>query len=276
MSQQASLLTVAGTDPSSGAGVGADLAVIRDWGYHGTSVVTAVIAQNTQGIRAFWPMAAQRVVAQLEHIRADIEPAGIKIGVLGSDATVEALAEHLDRCPTRGPLVLDPVLASGQDGSSLGGARVARAIVQTLLHRLTLITPNAPEAHLLTGVAVDDRTGQHNAGTKLVNMGATAALIKGGHLQDSPGDLLAYRNPEGHIETQWFPVEHVYPYAVRGTGCHLSTAICAALAQDRTLVAAVKQARVYLDRLWKHHAQTVGKGARVFVHGVGTAENPCA
>jgi len=263
MSPTPSLLTIAGTDPSSGAGIGADMAVMRDWGYHATSVITAVIAQDTTGVRAFWPTSPEQVDAQLTHILADIPPAGVKLGVLATPEVVDVVAQHLSA--TTAPVVLDPVLASGQNAARLGGQAVADAL-ERLLPQVTLLTPNVQEASVLAKMTIHTRDELRLAGLALIERGVSAALLKGGHLEGVPGDLLVYANPAGPPTTRWFPVEQVYPYDVRGTGCHLSTAICAALAAGSGLESAVAQARGYLDLLWRKQAEALGRGARVFVH----------
>ncbi|MBH24887.1 MAG: bifunctional hydroxymethylpyrimidine kinase/phosphomethylpyrimidine kinase [Myxococcales bacterium] len=261
-----SLLTIAGADPSSGAGIGADMAVMRDWGYHATSVITAVIAQDTTGVRAFWPTTREQVDAQLTCILGDIPPAGVKLGVLASPATVEVVAHHLAAQGRSLPVILDPVLASGQNDATLGGRAVAAALTRWLLPHVTLLTPNAPEASVLTGLPVRDRDEQLQASLRLVEMGASAVLLKGGHLDGAPGDLLVHSVQGGRPRQRWFPVEQTYPYAVRGTGCHLATALCAALASGLDMEPAVARARAYLDRHWRDRAEALGRGARVFVH----------
>ncbi len=268
-------LTIAGTDPVGGAGITADLMVLRAWGYHGALAVTSVIAQSTRGVEAAWPLAPEQVAAQVRSALEDLPVAVIKVGVLGSGETARGLAPLLRawRAATpAGRLVLDPVLRSGQNGAGLGGDAVAAAVVESLLGCCDVITPNGPEAAALTGLEVTDEASARAAGRRLVALGARAALIKAGHLTlDSP-DVLVWSRGDGEIEEARLPLPQRHPFEVRGTGCHLASAVACALGQGREVLAAVEAARAYCDGLWASQAQALGQGARVFVHAASGQE----
>jgi len=260
-------LTIAGCDPSGGAGLAADLMVMRDFGLHGTFVVTTVIAQNTRGVSASWPMTARQVVEQLEVLLGDVAVDAVKIGALGSAEVARAVAGPLAawRRGGGGVVVLDPVYRSGQNTVSIGGEAVAEAIADALLPLCDAVTPNVPEAEHLTGLTIDGPEGLIAAGRALVARGASAALLKVGHLPGAPDDVLVCA--DGRVTT--LPLPRRFAMEVRGTGCHLATALACALLEEPDVPAAARRARAYLDALWADGTASVGGGARVFFHGEG-------
>lgn len=266
------LATIGGHDPVSGAGITADVAVFRAWGFHPLSVLTSVIAQNTGGVRRLWPLERAQIEGPWQALLDDVKPMGVKIGALGGESAVDAVVSGLEAWRAsggEGPVVLDPVLASGQNGRSLGGDALASAVRSRLLRHVDLLTPNVPEVASLTGrplSSLESVEGLLSAGESLLAKGPGAVLLKGGHLPALGGDVLLCGGAGQEARPTHYPVERRYPYEVRGTGCHLSSALCAALAQGASAADAVSQARAWLDELWASGTLSLGRGARVFDH----------
>ncbi len=248
-------LTIAGSDPAGGAGIQGDLRAFAALGVHGLSAITSVIAQATRGVRATWPLEPAQVRAQLEAVLEDVPVDAAKTGALGTAAIVEVVAEVLE-ARTEAPLVVDPVLASSSGAALLDGAGL-RAVVERLMPRATLITPNAPELAMLLFEPAPpvDVDALVRAAERLRARGARAVLAKGGHLAGDPIDVLVdargVRTFEGtRIETP----------CTRGTGCTLSAAIAAELAKGGELDEAVVAARSLL-RAAMERAAPIGPGA---------------
>lgn len=235
-------LTIAGSDSGGGAGVQADLKTFHQFGVFGTSVIVALTAQNTAGVRAVHQAPPEIVAAQLDALAEDLPPAALKTGMLASEAIVRLVAAAIRR-HAWGPYVLDPVLAA-TSGARLLAEDATRALAAELLPLATLVTPNREEAALLTGLPVDDEAGMGEAGAALRRLGAGAALVKGGHF---PGervvDLLV--TAQGAVR---FEHPRLSTSSTHGTGCTLSAAITAGLALGLPLDAAVAAARDYLQR----------------------------
>src|SRR5690554_553385 len=174
------LLTIAGTDPCGGAGVQVDLQVFRDFGFHGLSVVTAVLSQNTRGVQRIDAMSAASVAAQLECVLEDIQPAGIKIGLLPSAEVVEAVSEVIAKS-ARCPIIFDPVLASSSRHALVGPGSI-EAMRTHLIPRVDLLTPNLAEAELLLDTRLQTRADFDAAAGQLLKLGCRAVLLKAGHL----------------------------------------------------------------------------------------------
>jgi hydroxymethylpyrimidine/phosphomethylpyrimidine kinase len=235
-------LTIAGSDSGGGAGIQADLKTFHQHGVFGMAVITAVTAQNTIGVTEWEPVSPALARAQIDAVATDLRPDAVKSGMLGSAdvaaAIADALAEH-----RFGFYVLDPVLIA-TSGDSLAGERVIDIIRSRLIPQSTLVTPNTDEAAALTGRAVNDETELVAAARYFVeNLGANAALVKGGHLEGSEvvdaffdGELRLIRRPR--LATS----------STHGTGCTLSAAIAARLAQGDRLADAVRAAGDYVHR----------------------------
>jgi hydroxymethylpyrimidine/phosphomethylpyrimidine kinase len=235
-------LTIAGSDSGGGAGIQADLKTFHQFGVYGTSVIVAVTAQNTLGVRAVHPVPEEVVSAQLVALAEDLPPDALKTGMLGTASLVRLAADAIQRYAWH-PYVLDPVMVASSGDRLLD--RDAEALVREALVPLAaLVTPNLYEAAILTGLAVDDESGMVAAGERLLALGAGAALVKGGHL---PGDELVdlLVTPEG---TQRFVHRRIVTRSTHGTGCTLSAAITAGLALGRPLPQAVAIALDYLHR----------------------------
>jgi hydroxymethylpyrimidine/phosphomethylpyrimidine kinase len=229
-------LTVAGSDSGGGAGIQADLKTFHRFGVFGTSVVTAVTAQNTRGVFAWTAVAPELVAAQIDAVATDLRPAAVKSGMLADRAIIEAVAGALRR-HALAPYVLDPVMVA-TSGDALSHDGVAPAITNMLLPLAALVTPNLDEAERLTGREVRDVDAMADAARALVAAGAGAALVKGGHLAN---DDLADVFFDGR-DLRVFRAPRIDSTSTHGTGCALSAAITAQLALGHALPAAVESA----------------------------------
>src|SRR5512145_1419852 len=202
-------LSIAGSDPTGGAGVQADVQVFRALGVHGMGVVTALTVQDPSRVHELLPAFPSVVLNQLRTLLRSVRPDAVKIGILASDDVVRSVdlgLRELDPA-RRTPIVIDPVLAAS-DGTPLLERR-AWGTLQDLIGRAHLVTPNLPEAAALTGVDVSTREGVEAAAAQLVTgLGAGAALVKGGHRDGAPDDLLAVREG-GSASFDWLPGERI-------------------------------------------------------------------
>ena len=235
-------LTIAGSDSGGGAGIQADLKTFHQFGVFGTSVITAVTAQNTVGVRAWEPVSIDLVTRQLDAVADDLPPAATKSGMLGSASLVETVADGIAR--RRLPnYVLDPVMIA-TSGDRLLDRDAERLVVRRLVPLATVVTPNLDEAAVLVGGEVRTPADMERAGRALVRLGARAALVKGGHLAGEQvvdvlvADGAARRFTRPRLET---PSTH-------GTGCTLSAAVAAGLAHGRSLERAVEDALDFVHR----------------------------
>lgn len=230
------VLTVAGLDPSGGAGILTDAAVIRAFGFHPVAVLTSIAVQNTTRLTHRRDLAADRVREQLNALSEEFLLGAVKTGMLGTVAVVDTLAQWLADRP-RLPLVLDPVLRSSS-GGDLGEPGLLEALVSRLLSRTRVLTPNVPEAIALTGRSVSTRDEVVDAARALRDLGAEWVLIKGGHLSRlEAADYLA-----GPDEEFWLEEPRV-EREVRGTGCALASAVAAGLARGDSVCDAVRAAK---------------------------------
>jgi hydroxymethylpyrimidine/phosphomethylpyrimidine kinase len=255
------VLIIAGSDSGAGAGLQADLKTVMALGGYATTAVTAVTAQNTLGVQGVWPLPLDAIRAQAESVLSDIGADAVKTGMLGSPDVVELVARLLDG-PARGlPVVIDPVMTA-KGGASLLPLDAQAAVRERLLPRATLLTPNAPEAQALTGVAVENLDGQRRAAEALLMLGAKAVLLKGGHI---PGptvvDLLMTPDGETTFESDCIDTPHTH-----GTGCTLASACAVGLAQGLSLPKAVARAWAYTAEAIRH-APGLGQGHGPLGHG---------
>jgi hydroxymethylpyrimidine/phosphomethylpyrimidine kinase len=225
-------LTIAGSDPSGGAGLQADLKTFHRFGVYGEAVVTLITVQNTMGVERVETLAADLVLAQIRAVLADIPPRAAKIGALGDASVMEAVAEAAKSFEF--PLVVDPIMLS-TSGARLGD-------LSSLVARAYLLTPNLHEAAELVGFAVDNRDSMHRAAETLIGMGARNVLIKGGHLAGDALDLLYLEGGEAHD----FSAARIETAHTHGTGCTYSAAITAELAKGTGLVQAVSLAKTFV------------------------------
>jgi hydroxymethylpyrimidine/phosphomethylpyrimidine kinase len=245
-------MTIAGSDPSGGAGIQADLKTFHQRGVYGTSALTLVTIQNTQQVLAVEILSPRIVKGQIQAVLEDIPPAAAKTGALGNDAMVHLIAEMARNF--RFPLVVDPVMIS-KHGQPLMDEQACAAMVKHLLPRAYLITPNLPEASALTHMRVHDLATMEAAAAKIAAMGANAVLIKGGHLDSDAVDVL-YRNGKfAYYRSRRFSTLHTH-----GTGCTYSACITAELAKGLELPDAVAVAKKYITRAIESNPG-LGKGS---------------
>ena len=255
-------LTVAGSDSGGGAGIQADLKTMEAHGVFGTSVVTAVTAQNTLGVERSHVLPTEEIEAQYEAVRSDFDLGAVKTGMLATDPVIDLVA---DRAATLdAPLVVDPVMVA-TSGDRLLDAD-AEAAYEDLIAEATLVTPNADEAAVLTGIDPADRETAREAGEKLVAMGADAALVKGGHIgtDDHVTDTLVLTDDDG-TTARTFEHPRIDTDATHGSGCTLSSAIAAHLAHGETLGYAVEAGTAFMERAVRYSLD-VGQGPGAVHH----------
>ena len=235
-------LTIAGSDSGGGAGIQADLKTFHQFGVFGTSVVVAITAQNTHGVRAVEVVPEAMVRAQLIALAEDLPPAALKTGMLAEAGLVRQVARAI-RENGWAPLVVDPVMVA-TSGARLLSSEAEEVIREDLLPLAALVTPNLDEAAILTGRMVHDLPTMERAGTSLLRFGAGAALVKGGHLAgDEITDVLV--TPDG---LRHFTRPRIDTKSVHGTGCTLSAAITAGFALGWPLEAAVANGLDFVHR----------------------------
>ncbi len=246
------LLTVAGFDPSCGAGAAADLKTFAVHDCYGVAAITALTVQSTQGVKAVHPIAHAVLRAQLDALAEDFEIAAVKIGMLANRCNAVEVAEFLDRAGLS-CVVLDPVVKPSSGGPELLDSSGVKFLRDELLKRIAVVTPNIEEAALLTGIEVKDLGGMKAAAQKLVEMGARAAIVKGGHLE-KPVDVLFDGN-----EIVTFGGDQIKTGHTHGTGCVFSSALAAQLAAGRGLSEAATLAKAYVTKAIEH-GFGIGKG----------------
>ena len=252
------VLTIAGFDPSCGAGTAADLKTLSANNCYGVAAITALTVQSTQGVKAVHVTPAPTLRAQLDTLAEDLQIAAVKIGMLGSRANAVVVAEFLDR--TNLPnIVLDPVVQPTAGGPDLLDAAGVKYLADELMKRASVITPNVPEAVLLSGIEIKDLAGMEAAARKLVERGARAVVVKGGHM-DKAVDLLF----DG-TEAMTLGGDHVRTEHTHGSGCTFASAIAAQLALGRGLREAVMLAKAYVLKAIEN-GFAIGKGSGPLDH----------
>jgi len=231
-------LTIAGSDPSGGAGIQADLKTFQQFDVYGEAVVTLITVQNTRGVQRIECLAPELVRDQIRAVVEDIPPAAAKTGALGHRGIIEAVAELAGGWAF--PLIVDPVIAS-KNGTPLLTPDAVDALKVLLLPRAFLLTPNLDEAGLLTGTDVSGIEGMRTAARKLAGLGPRAVLLKGGHLAGDAVDVLFHRGEFREFRSARIATRHTH-----GTGCTFSAAITAALASGDHLEDAIAKAKRYI------------------------------
>lgn len=251
------VLTIAGFDPTAGAGTGADLKTIAAHNCYGVAVVTALTVQSSRGVKGVQPVSAELVRAQLEELLKDVPVAAVKIGMLGTRANVQVVAEVLEKKKISN-VVVDPVLRS-TSGMELLEAAGTKELAKRLLALATVITPNIGEAEALAGVEIKKLDDMKAAAVKLREMGARAVVITGGELE-RPTDLL-------YVGEEFTPFgsERIKSENTHGTGCAFSSAIAANLALGRQLADSVMLAKAYVGKAIAK-GYTIGKGKGALNH----------
>jgi hydroxymethylpyrimidine/phosphomethylpyrimidine kinase len=240
------VLTIAGFDPSSGAGVTADIKTIAAHGCYGVACITAITVQSTAGVRRVEALDPDLVTETLEELASDIPIAAVHIGMLGAAKVVKAVAEFLAQRSGKNKLpnvVLDPILKSSS-GTDLLDAAGTRVLIEKLIPLADVITPNVDEAAVLTGLKVTDLDEMRLAAAKLHQMGSAAVVITGGHLEKAT-DLLSFSTKQG-FEEEVFKAERQRSNSTHGTGCAFATAMSCHLALDRGLAEAALLAKTYV------------------------------
>jgi len=280
------LLTIAGFDPSCGAGIAADLKTFAAHGCYGVAAITSITVQNTQEVEDVQNTPAATLRAQLEVLARDSEIAAVKIGMLGNRGNAAVVAEFLD-AHNFAHVVHDPVMKSSS-GTELLDAAGVKFVSTELLKRASVITPNVPEAEILSGLTIKDLSDMEAAARKIVEMGARAVIVKGGHMERAI-DLLF----DG---TEVIPLlgDRVKEETLHGTGCAFASAIAAQLATGRPLSEAAMLAKAYvtkaieksyptgkgrapLDHFYRHKIEPPARGIHeVPQHGLHPAAEPAA
>ena len=239
-------MTIAGFDPSSGAGVTADIKTIAAHGCYGVACITAITVQSTAGVLQVEPVDPDLVTETLNELAADMAIAAVHIGMLGTAKVAGAVADFLARRQGKSKLpniVLDPILKSSS-GTDLLGAPGIRVLVEKLIPLATVLTPNIDEAAVLTGLKVTNLDEMRIAAAKLHELGSLAVVITGGHLEKAI-DLLSFTSKHG-TEQEVFKAERQRSNSTHGTGCAFATAMACHLALDRGLAGATLLAKTYI------------------------------
>lgn len=248
------VLSIAGFDPSSGAGVTADIKTIAAHACYGVACIASMTVQSTAGVRRVEPVDAALVTETLEELAADVDIAAVRIGMLGSGRVVKAVAEFLSAKPgsrsanqagkARLPnVVLDPILKSSS-GADLLDSSGTKLMIERLIPLADVVTPNVDEAAAITGIKVKEEDDMRAACAKLHELGAPAVVITGGHL-DKAMDLLSYFTPRG-VQREIFKAERQRSNSTHGTGCAFATAMACHLALGRGLAEATLLAKTYV------------------------------
>jgi hydroxymethylpyrimidine/phosphomethylpyrimidine kinase len=260
-------LSIAGSDSGGGAGIQADLKAFARCGVHGTTAITAITAQNTVAVTRVEPIAPEVVVAQVEAVASDFTIGAVKIGMVGGAPVIEAVARALDALPPGTPVVLDPVMIA-ESGARLLPSEAERALVELLLPRATVVTPNVPEARVLGGPDAHDLDGAPLAHA-VRRRGANAVVVTGGH-RATTTDVLLPAGDDATIAPIEIPGARHPDGAAHGSGCTHSSALAAHLALGFDLVEAAHAARAIAAEAVRLGLRDLGAGAGpVNVLGVG-------
>jgi hydroxymethylpyrimidine/phosphomethylpyrimidine kinase len=237
------VLAVAGSDSGGGAGIEADIKTITALGAYAATAITALTAQNTEGVRDILPVPAAFVRAQMAAVLDDIGADCVKTGMLVDQAVIEAVAAALEEKAPDAALVVDPVMVS-TSGTRLLDARATGALKNRLIARARVVTPNAPEAASLTGIAVASLDDMRRAADRLLALGAAAVIVTGGHIAGpTVCDLVVAADESFVIEAP-----RIATRATHGTGCTFASAVAASLAQGLALRPAVERAHAFVRR----------------------------
>ena len=254
------VLSIAGSDSSGGAGIQADLKTFSALGVYGATAITAITAQNTQGVHSQLAIDPQMVYDQIVAVIDDLHPSFIKIGMLSNADIVMVVAKALSRFSI--PVILDPVIVSST-GHRLLSIEAQEIIKSQLLPLSMLVTPNIPEMEALANHSVDTYEHKVEASKILFDFGAKAILLKGGHEDgDTKSDIL-FTNSESGIESTIFTSESITTRNTHGTGCTLSSAITAFMARGYDIVEAISEAKRFIT-------EAIRSGADIEIgHGIG-------
>ena len=233
-------LTIAGSDSCGGAGIQADIKTMTLNGVHAMSAITALTAQNTTGVKAITEVTPEFLTQQIDAVFEDIRPDAVKIGMVSSPQLIEVIADRLGAYKAEN-IVLDPVMVA-TSGSSLIKTEAVSVMTERLLPMATLVTPNIPEAEILSGTKIRSEEDMHTAARLIGDRFSTSVLLKGGHSVSDANDLLY---ADGGFK--WFKGRRIDNPNTHGTGCTLSSAIAANLAKGFDLCEAVRRAKNYIS-----------------------------
>lgn len=233
------ILSIAGSDSSGGAGIQADLKTITCLGEYGMTVITALTAQNTLGVESVEEVSTQMIRSQMDAVFQDIRPEAVKLGMIASTEIMEAVCEKLIEYKAE-HIVVDPVMVA-TSGSSLMESGTVQTLKERLIPLADMITPNISEAEVLSGISIVEKEDMVKAAEKIAEYYKGAILIKGGHLTETADDLL-YQNGVGI----WIFGERIENENTHGTGCTLSSAIATFLAKGNNIEESVRQAKNYV------------------------------
>ena len=245
-------MTIAGSDSGGGAGIQADLKTFAALGVYGTSVLTAITAQNTVGVTGVHEIPVDMVAAQIEAVVTDIGADAVKTGMLSSTEIIETVARELDRLRV-GPLVVDPVMVA-KSGDRLLREDAVEAMRRRLLPLATVVTPNIPEAETLADMKITSGADARRAAETIVGHGARAVVVKGGHLSGPPVDLFYDGRAFHELNAARIETRNTH-----GTGCTFASAIAAGLAKGLDLLEAVELAKEYVTEAIKRSFE-IGQG----------------
>ena len=259
------VLSIAGSDSSGGAGIQADIKTFSALGVYGATAITAITAQNTQGVHAQFALPPQMVHDQIVAVVEDLHTAAIKIGMLANAEVANSVADALEQCDI--PIILDPVIVS-TSGHRLLSVEAEEVVKQRLLPLATLLTPNIPEMETLANMPIITREDKTLAAEHLFGYGVKAILLKGGHeAGDTKSDILFTQTTSG-IKSTHFTAETIPTRNTHGTGCTLSSAIAAYIARGYEVEDAIRHAKVFVTEAIRHGADTaIGHGYGPVNHG---------
>lgn len=232
-------LTIAGSDSSGGAGIQADLKGFSANGTYGMSVITAITAQNTMGVFDIEELSSRIIKSQIKAVFEDIRPRSTKIGMVSNEEIIKEIAMSLKEFEVE-KLVLDPVMIS-KSGFALLKEQAQNALKENLIPLAYVVTPNVPEAEVLTGIEIQTIDDMVKAAKAIKELGAEYVLIKGGHLDGDSTDVLY-----GDGVLEYFTAKRLDRKNTHGTGCTLSSAICSNLAKGQDIIEAIKNAKKYI------------------------------
>lgn len=246
-------LTIAGSDSGGGAGIQADLKTFQELGVFGMSALTAITAQNTLGVQGIYPVPVEGIVEQIRSVASDLRPNAVKLGMLFNEEIITAVARELTAFQLTN-IVADPVMVA-KGGAPLLKPEAVEAFKQHILPLATVLTPNMPEAEVLTGMTIVTVADQEEAARKLVDLGAKVVVVKGGHAESDTLVDVVYDGIEfTHLTAKRFATKHTH-----GTGCTFAAAITAEVAKGQPLQKAIQVAKQFIAAAIEHEL-AIGSG----------------
>ncbi|WP_456271117.1 bifunctional hydroxymethylpyrimidine kinase/phosphomethylpyrimidine kinase [Bacillus sp. AK031] len=246
-------LTIAGSDSGGGAGIQADLKTFQELKVYGMSAITAVTAQNTLGVQGVYPMSLEAIKEQLGSIAVDLAPQAVKTGMLFNSDVIEVVAKAIGKYQWNN-IIVDPVMIA-KGGSPLLQEEAIEALRKKLIPLSTVITPNIPEAEVITGMKIDSFSRRKEAANAMIELGAQSVVIKGGHDESDSADDLFYDG----VTFETFSKPRLHTSNTHGTGCTFSAAIAAQLAKGHSLQQAIQVAKSFIHEAIKQDLK-IGSG----------------